>query len=190
MGQAKAAVSGMVFNSQSYYYAWNILCEKYGRSDVIVNAQFKKIYTHPPIRVDESRSIVKFANVVTNVVKTLTQLGCTSHLEAEAGLSSTTRKLSPELREQWLQYVQDRWLLRGNLIVFKEWLSSKAVIHENLLAQTNSSFDRKIFQSRDKPKTSTLLQTLKSHANPRILNVPSKTDNSLFGRVKSWKQWN
>ena len=119
----------MGFSSQSYYHAWDILCEKYGRSDVIVNAQFKKTYAHPPIRHDDSTSIVKFANVVTNVVNILTQLGYTADLEAEAGLSSATRKLSPQLREQWLQYMQDRRLLRGNLIVFKQWLASKAVTH-------------------------------------------------------------
>ena len=39
-GQAKAAILGMGFSSQSYYHAWDILCEKYGRSDFIVNAQF------------------------------------------------------------------------------------------------------------------------------------------------------
>ena len=94
-GQAKAAISGMGFCSQSYYHAWDILCEKYGRSDFIVNAQFKKIHTHPPVLHDDSTSIVKFANVVTNVVNTLTQLGYTSDLESEGGLSSTTRKLSP-----------------------------------------------------------------------------------------------
>ena len=153
--QANAAISGMGFSSQSYYHAWDILCENYGRSDVIESAQFKKIHTHLQIRHDNSTSIVKFANVVTNVVNTLTQLGDTSDLEAKAGLSSTTKKFSPQLREQWLQYTQDRRLLRGNLIIFKEWLASKAVIHENLLAQTNSSFDRNKFQSRIKPKTST-----------------------------------
>ena len=131
-GQAKAAISGMGFSSQSYYHAWDVLCEKYGRSDFIVNAQFKKIHTHPPVRHDNSTSIVKFANVVTNVVNTLTQLGYTSDLESEGGLNSTTRKFSPQLREQWLQYMQDHRLLRGNLIVFKEWLASKAVIHEKL----------------------------------------------------------
>ena len=129
-GQAKAAISGMGFSSQSYYHAWDILCEKYGRSDVIVKAQFKKIHTHLPFWHDHSTSIFKFANVVTIVVNTLTQRGHTSDLEAEAGLSSTTRKLSSQLREQWLQYMQDRRLLRGNLIIFKEWLATKAVIHE------------------------------------------------------------
>ena len=71
-GQAKAAISGMGFSSQSYYHAWDILCETYGRSDVIVNAQIKKINTHPAIRHDDSTSIVNFAIVVTNVVNTLT----------------------------------------------------------------------------------------------------------------------
>ena len=173
--QAKAAILEMEFSSQSFYHAWDwdILCEKYGRSDVIVNAQFKKIHTHPPIQHDNSTSIVRFANVVTNVVNTLTQLGYTSALEAEAGLSSTTRKLSPQLREQWLQYMQDRRLLRGNVIVFKEWLASKAVIHENLLAQ-NSSFDRNKFQSRDKPKSSTVASNAEESSKPENFECPFK----------------
>ena len=172
-GQSKAAISGMRFSSQSYYHAWDILCEKYGRSDVIVNAQIKKIHTHPPIWHD-STSIVKFANVVTNVVNILTQIGYTSDLEAEARLSSTTRKLSPQLREQWLQYMQDRRLPRGILIAFKEWLASKALIHENLLAQTNLSFDRNKFKSCDKPKTSTFASNAEESSKPNNLECPFK----------------
>ena len=164
----------MGFSSQSYYHAWDILCEKNGRSDVIVNAQFKKIHTHPPIRHVNSTSIFKFANVVTNVVNTLTQLGHTSDLETEAGLSSTTRKLSPQLREQCLQYMQDLQILRGNLIIFKEWLASKAVIHENLLAQTNSSFGRNKLQSRDKPKTSTFASNAVESSKPKNYDFPIK----------------
>ena len=142
----------------------------------MVNAQFKRIHTHPPIRHDDSTSIVKFANVVTNVdnTLTLTQLGYTSDLEAEAGLSSTTRKLSPQLREQWLQYMQDRRLLRGNLIIFKDWFASKIVTHENLLAQTNSSFYRNKFQSRKKPKTSTFASNAAELSKPKNFECPFK----------------
>ena len=118
-GQATAAKSQTGFSSQSYYHAWDILCEKYGRSVVIVNAQFKKTHTHAPIQHKDSTSIVKFSYVVTSVVNTLTQLGYTSDLEAEAGLSSTTRKLSLQLREHWLQYMQKRQLPRGKFIVFR-----------------------------------------------------------------------
>ena len=186
-GQAKAALTGMGFSSKSYYHAWDILCEKYGRSDVIVNAQFKKIHTHPPIRQNASTIIFRFANVVTNVVNTLTQLGYTSDLEAEARLSSTTRKLSPQLREQCLQYKQDRRILRGNLIVFKEWLASKAVIHENLLAQTNSSFDRNKFQSRDKTKTSTFASNAEESRKPKKFECPFRDGKQPISTCENFK---
>ena len=173
-GQANAAISGMGFSSEPYYHAWNILCEKYGRSDDIFNAPFKKIHTHPPARHDDSTSIVKFANVVKNVVNTLTQPGYTSDLESEGGLSATTRKFSPQLREQWLQYMKDRRLLRGNLIVFKDWPTSKATIHENFSAQTSSSLDRKRFQSRDKPKMCTFASNAEKSSKPENLECPFK----------------
>ena len=48
-GQAKAAISGMEFSSQSYCHVWDTICEKYGRSDVIINPQIKKIRTHTQI---------------------------------------------------------------------------------------------------------------------------------------------
>ena len=115
----------MGLSSQPHYRAWDIFCQKYGRLDTIINAQFKKIHTHPPVWRNDSTSIVKFAKVVTNVVNILTQLGYTSDLESEGRLSSTT-KLSPQLHEQLLQHKQDRQLLRGKLIVFKEWPASKA----------------------------------------------------------------
>ena len=70
-GQAKAVLPWIAFISQSYTHAWDILCEKYGRSDFIVHFQFNKIHTHPPVRHDNSTSIVKFSNVKTDVVNTL-----------------------------------------------------------------------------------------------------------------------
>ena len=120
-------------------------------------------------------------------MNTLTQLGCTSDLEAEAGLSSTTRKLSPQLREQWLQYKQDRRLLRGKLIVFKKLLASKAVIHENLLAQANSSFDRNKFQSRDKPKTSTFASNAGELSKPKNFECPFRDGKHRIWTCEKFK---
>ena len=70
--------------------------------------------------------------------------------------------------------MQDRRLLRGNLIIFKEWLASKAVFHENLLTQTNSSFDRNKFQSRGKPKTSTFASNAEESSKPKNFDCPFK----------------
>ena len=123
-GQAKATISGMGFSSQSYYLAWDILCEKYGRSNVIVIAQFRRKHTHRPIRHKDSTSIVKFAILVTNMVKTLTQLGYTSDLEAELGLSSTTRNFCRNWENSGCSICKiverqlDCWLF------FEEWLAS------------------------------------------------------------------
>ena len=169
----------MGFSSQTYYHAWDLLCEKFGRSDVIV--QFKKIHTHPPVLYDDSTSIVNFANVVKNVVNTLTQLGYTSDLESVGGLDARTRKFSPQLREQWLQYTQNRQLLRGNLIVLKEWHTSKGVIHENLLAKTSSSFDRNRFQSRDKTNMSTFASNSQESSKLKNLECPFK-----YGQHFNW----
>ena len=68
--------------------------------------------------------------------------------------------------------MQDSSLLRGNQIVFQEWLASKAVIHENLLAQTNSSFDSSRFQSRDKPKTSAFTSNAEESSKPKNFECP------------------
>ena len=76
--------------------------------------------------------------------------------------------------------MQDRRLLRGNLIVFKEWLASKAVIPENLLGQTNSSFDRNKFQSRDKTKTSTFVSDAEELSKPKNFECPFKDGHPIW----------
>ena len=178
-GQTEAARSGLGCSSQSYDHAWGLLCEKYGWWDVTVNAQIEEIHTHPPTWH------VKFAKVVTNVGNTLTQLRYTSDSEAEARPSSTTRKVSSQLREQWLQYVEERWILRGNLTVFRDWFTSKVVTHENLLAQTNHLTEK--IQSRDKPTTIILASNGDESSNTK--NLRSRIDNNLFRFVKISNQW-
>ena len=181
-GQAKAAISGLGFSSQSYYQAWDVLCKKFGRPRVIVEAQLKKIYTHPPIRHDDSSSIVRFANVVTNTVNVLTRLGFQPDLESEGVLSSATRKLSLQLKEQWLRHLQDHQLLAANLIVFKDWLESTAFIHEDLLAQTSSKF-----QSREKPKTSTFASNAEDSTKPKNSECPFKDGQHAIWNCEKFK---
>ena len=69
--------------------------------------------------------------------------------------------------------MQDRQLLRGNLIVFNVWLASKAVIQENWLAHTNLSFEN-ILQSRQEPKRSTFASNAEDSSKPKNLECPFK----------------
>ena len=83
--------------------------------------------------------------------------------------------------------MQDRRLLRGNLIVFKEWLASKAAINENLLAQTSSSFDRNKFQSRDKPKTSTFASNAEESSKTKNFECPFKDGQHSIWTCEKFK---
>ena len=138
-GQAKAAISGLGFSSQAYYQAWDILCKKFVRPRVNVVSQLRKTYTRPPVRHDDSSSIVRFSNVVTNTVNVLTRLGFQHDLESEGVLRSATRKLSPQFKEHWLRHLQDHRLLAANLIAFKNWLESTAFIHEDVFSKSRKA---------------------------------------------------
>ena len=109
------------------------------------------------------------------------------YTEAEAELSSTTWKISPPLREQWLQYKQDRRLSREHLIVFKKRLASKVVIFENLLAHTNLSFDWNKFQSFDKPKTCTFTSNAEESSKPENLECSFKDQQRPIWSCKETK---
>ena len=143
-GQAKAAISGLGFSLQSYYPAWYIFCKKFDRLRVEVESELKKIYLYSPVRHDDSNGMVRFANVFTKTVNVVTRLGFQHDLESEGVLRSSTRKLSLQLKEQWLRQLQNHRPLAANLIVFKDWLELTAFIHEGLLAQTTSSFQNRM----------------------------------------------
>ena len=181
-GQAKAAISGLGFSSQSYYQAWDVLCKRFGRPIVIVEAQLKKIYTHPPVRHDDSSSIVRFAIVVTNTVNVLTRLGFKPDLESEGVLRSATRKFSLQLMKQWLRHLQDHQLMPANLIVFKDWLESTAFIHQDLLAQTSSKF-----QSREKSKTGTFASNAEDSTKPKNLECQFKNGQHATWNCEKFK---
>ena len=85
------------------------------------------------MRPDNSSGIVGSANLVKNTVNVFTGVGFQNDLELEGFLSTVTKKLSPQLKEQWLQLLQDHRLLAANLIVYRDWLESTAFIHKDLL---------------------------------------------------------
>ena len=92
----------------------------------------------------------------------MTRLGFQPDLELEGVLSSATKKLSVQLKEQWLRHLQDHKVLAANLIVLKDWLESTAFKHEELFLQTNSEF-----QNSEKPKISIFASITDDSTKPR-----------------------
>ena len=156
------------------------------RSDVIVKAQFKKIPTQPQVWHHKSTNIVKLANEITNMLNNLTQLGYTSDLVAVAGLSSATYK---NFLHNWEKNDYSIWKFVDYWAETWLWFAYKAVIYENLFAQTNCRLTEINFKAPISRRWVSLLQTLMPQAKPRTKKVPSKTDNTPFRLVKSSNQW-
>ena len=103
-GKAKAA--GMGYSGAMYQVAWQILEHDFGRPELIVNAQLRKLHSHPFIKPHDSLEIIKFSQVVSGCVNVLSQFGYQSDLGSESGLNSVVRKLPIELKNKWLTYLQ------------------------------------------------------------------------------------
>ena len=167
--QTKAAILRFKFSWQPYHQSGDILCENYGRWYVRVNAQFRKIYNHLPVEHEGSSRIVIFAKVtnleLTKVAKHSDSIWIQIPPRVKRRAKFNNEKNFPKLREQYLQFVQYRPLLRGNLVFFfKKWVASKVVIRKRLLAQTNSSCDRSKFQAAISQRKVLFLQTLNNQA--------------------------
>ena len=111
-------------------------------------------------------------------------------MESKEVRRATTRKLFPQLREQWLQYMQDCRILRSNWIIFKVWLAYKTVIHGHLLAQTSSWFDRNRFQSLYKLKTNTLASNDEESSKPKNFKCSFKDGQHTIWTSEMFKSMN
>ena len=134
----------------------------------------QKIHTNSAAQHDNSTSFVKIANVVN----TSTLLGYTSDLGSEGGPGSKTRKLSPQLRYQSLEYFHEIRPLRRILIVFKECFASIAFIPWTCcLTEVN-------FKDKIRRLQVLLLQTLNIHAKLWTSSVPWRRKTPCLGLLK------
>ena len=177
----------MGYTAQAYYSAWEILTNKFGKPSVIVRAQLQKLYSHPPVRHDDSSSIIKFSSVVTNVVNVLEQLGYHSDLQSEGVLGSATRKLSHQLQEKWLLYLQQNQTLRGNLLMFRDWLSLSATIHQDIVGQTSSFGDRNKFR-KDSPRATSFVSNASSKPKNSPTDCPLCQEDDALWKCETFRK--
>ena len=112
----------------------------------------------------------------------MTRLGFQNDQELEGVLSSATKKISLQFKEQGLRHLQDHRLLAANLIVFKGWLKSTAFIQEDLLAQNNSKL-----QSREKPKTNNFASNADDSVEPKNSEGTLKDEQHAIWSCEKFK---
>ena len=63
-GRAKAAIAGLGYTVEMYNVAWNVLVRNFENLRMVVNAQLKRIYSFPPMKLYDGVALIKFARTV------------------------------------------------------------------------------------------------------------------------------
>ena len=65
---------------------------------MVVNAQLKRIYSFPRIKLLDGAALIKFARIMSSSVNVLTQFIYVGDLNSEGVLGSATRKLTLDMK--------------------------------------------------------------------------------------------
>ena len=154
-GKAKEVIAGLGYTGDMYDIAWNTLVTHFGRPQVVVNAQLRRIYTFPPVKAYDSVALVKYSRIVSSCVQILTQMNYVGDLQSEGVLSSATRKSPMNMKTKWLAHARQNANYYMGLEAFSLWLQEVAAVQEDVLMTGNPNADKSKWTSKDKPKNST-----------------------------------
>ena len=184
-GKAKEAIAGLGYTAEMYNVAWNVLVRNFGKPQMVVNAQLKRIYSFPPMKPYDGAALIKFARIVSSCVNVLTQFNYVGDLNSEGVLGSATRKLTLDMKTKWLTHVKQMNLYQPGLAVFSEWLNDIADVQDELLFYSNPNADRAKTSYKEKAEGSTFATSATNTANDN-----SKTQRECVlkdGQHPIWK---
>ena len=64
-GKTKEAIAGLAYTAEMYNVAWNVLVRNFGKPH---NAQLKRFYPFPPMKLHDGAALIKFARRVSSCV--------------------------------------------------------------------------------------------------------------------------
>ena len=118
--KGKETIAGLGCTADMYNMAWNVLVRKFGKSQVVVNAQMMQIHNLPSMKPYDGAALIKFARIVLSCVNVLTHFNHVGELNSEGDLGSATRKLTLDMKTKWLTYVKQMNLYQPGFAVFSE----------------------------------------------------------------------
>ena len=169
-GKAKEAIAGLGYTAEIYNVAWNVLVRNFGKPQMIVNSQLKRIYSFPPMKPYDEAALIKFAKIVSSCVNVLAHFNYVGDLNSEGVLGSATRKLTVDLKTKWLTHVKQMNLYQPGLAVFSEWLKDIAEVHDELLLSSNPNADRAKSSYKEKAGGSTFATSTTNTTNDNSTN--------------------
>ena len=169
-GKAKEAFPGLGYTAEMYNVAWNVPVRNFGKPQIVVSAQLKRVYSFPPMKPYDGAELIKFARIVSSCVNLLTQFNYVGDINSEGVLDSATRKLTLDMKTKWLTHVKQMNLYQPGLAVFSEWLNDIAGVQDELLLSSNPDADRAKSSFKEKAEGSTFATSATNTANNNSKN--------------------
>ena len=154
--KAKEAIAGLGYFAWMYNVAWNVLFRNFGKPQMVVNAQLKRIYSFPMMKLYDRGALIKFARIGSCCKNVLTQFNYMGDLNSKRVLGSTIRKLTLNMKTKWLLNVKQMNQYEPGIAVISEWLNNKADVQDEMLWYSNPNADRAKTSYKEKDKNSTI----------------------------------
>ena len=135
-------IGGMLFDGSSYSEALSVLKDRYGRSSDVVHATLKAVFTCPPPRYLDARSLEKFHGTVHSATTTLKHMGFEGDLHSTENLRRMVGKLPADLRKSWAEHSVQ--MDQPTLPDFDAWLHTQVRILINCEATAPSAGQKKV----------------------------------------------
>ena len=131
IGPAQKTIAGMFYDGRLYHAALAALKDRYGRQEDIVHSNMSAVFSCPPPTYLDPESMDRFHAAVHSAVSVLKNLGYEGDLLSTENLRNVVKKLPPELKRGWGQYVLDMDPVRPSLIHLDDWLRRQVRVAMN-----------------------------------------------------------
>ena len=127
-GEPKALIDGYGCNPAMYQYALSRFKSTYGKPDRIVMSFLQRLQTFRQPSTDDPNSITNYANFLSSLVDTFTQLNFLHDIHSTVNLTSALLKLPADVRLNWNRHVLSQNIKDPSLRNFAPWLQNFATV--------------------------------------------------------------
>ena len=128
--KTRSAISVMGYSGQFDGAARSILERKFGRPHEIIDAQPESLRKASQVKPHDSTVLISFSVIVLNFVNQHNEYKQIDDLQSSSTLYMAVDKLPQVLKEKSWFFVDDKDEDWPDLIMFEEWLSRIAFVHE------------------------------------------------------------
>ena len=140
-GAARRSVQGLGYSGDMFSAAWSTLERKFGQPHLIISAQLSRIQSYPTMRYQDSKSLVEFADIVSNYVAVPQQFRYSNDLFSSSNLEIVTGKVPLDMRRKSfgnIEKPQNR-VKPPSLMDLNTWIKEQAIVHERVLSSLKTS---------------------------------------------------